>query len=334
MVKYINVCKVASDSYRSSGSQGSDGRKQTTQTFTQEFLVKALKNRRGDAYDGNPEEISPASIACNSLLPVVNKTAFYDAASGIIHPYAICTSKDIKRRSDNPLFFDVSCSYTTSPGDTEDCSIMTKYVNTPQDLPVQVTAAVSGKDFVLYSDHSPGGDQCWKFEEVDEQYPTPVVTQRPFLTLNIQQYELYLSYQDMMDRSFVVNASTWKGQSARKWRCQVVNVSEIDVQTQAGVQTWAKVSYQVILGNDGYYTATNNWEDIGWDVAIPGLSSTYKSAAGNIEYFVHPNTNIRKIGMIEPDGPNEGDAYFGSRPLYKEHQRYESVNFDTFLQSF
>ena len=329
----IEVCKVASDSYRSSGSQGSDGRRQTTQSFTQTFLVKAVKNKQGELLDGNPEQISPASIACNSLLPIVNKTAFYDPASGVIHPYALCTSKDIKRRSENPFLFDVTCNYTTSPGDTEDCSILAKYVQAPQDLSPQVTAAVSGKDNVIYSDYSASSKQCFKFKEIDEQYPTPVVTQRPFLTLNVQQYEYSLSYQDMMDRSFVVNDGQWQGQSARKWRCNVVNVSEIDVQTQMGPQTWAKVSYQIILGNNGYYSNPTTWQDIGWDQAVPGIATKYVDAAGDVQYFVHNGTSIRKVGLIDVTSGTALADQTGL-PQYITHPRYESVDFDTFIQAF
>lgn len=332
----IEVCKVASDSYRASGSQGSEGKRQTTQNFTQTFLVKAVKNKRGELYDGNPDEISPASIGCNSLLPIVNKTAFYDPSSGVMHPYALCTSKDIKRRSDNPFLFDVTCNYSTQPGDTEDCSVMVKYVSAPQDLSPQVTVGVSGKDQVLYEDYD--GNNCWKFDGIDEEYPTPVITQRPFLTLNIQQYEYSVSYQDILDRSFKVNSDAWGGFGAEDWRVNVVNVSEIDVQTLAGPQTWAKATYQVILGNYGYFDLSNNWVDIGWDQAIPRIATKYVELDGGgnpdpdrVLYFTHGGTSVRRVGNINADGTKSSNQ---DRHGYNRHRRYGSVNFSTFLRNF
>lgn len=332
MTVNITVCKTASDSYRSNGSQGSDGARKTVQNFTQTFLVKAVKNKRGDPYDGPAEDISPAAIACNSEFPQVNRTAFFDAASGVIHPYAICTSKDIKRRSDNPYMFDVTCNYATQAGDTEDCAIMAKYVSAPTDLPVQVTASVQGRDEVIYADFGTSKEQCWQFEEVGEEYPVPVVTQNPFLTLSIQQYELYLSYSDMMDRSFVVNDSVWQGHGAGKWRIVCKAASEVEVKTMFGKAVWAKVTYEAVLGNYGYYNSTGTRTDIGWKQAIPMIASKYVDANGEVVPFTWAGTSVRRVGNID----SNGNIYNGGtgRPLYKTHERYRSKNFTTFMQPF
>jgi hypothetical protein len=335
----FEVCKVGDDSYRVSGTTGQGSSRNTTQTFTQTYLVKTL-DPDGDLYTGNPSEINTAIVGQAEGLPTVQKSIYYDSDSGLIHPYAVCTSKDVKRRREAPMVFDVTCSFSAK---LETESLSNQIVKDPTDIAPEVTVSLSGKDRVLYQDFgsneesrtAPAGvEQSWMFEGIDLQYPSPVVTQIPLLTLTISQYENYVSFNDIMNRSFKLNETQWQGQPAGFWRLAVKNVSEVDIQTQSGKVNWAKVTYEAILSNDGYYTQAGVWEKTGWEAQIPLIAPKYVAgvpfAAGTVLKFVGTNSEP-KMGFINADGTDDAAA---TRPKYKFHNRSETIEFSEYLQDF
>jgi hypothetical protein len=322
----FSVCKVGDDSYRVSGSTGQGNSRNTTQNFTQTYLVKAT-NADGSLYSGNPSEINTAIVGQADGLPTVQKSIYYDADSGTIHPYAVCTGKDIKRRRDAPMLFDVSCTFQSK---TETESMDNETVNEPTDIRPEVTVSVSGKDRVLYQDLETG-DQSYLFPGIKLQYPAPVVTQVPLLTLTISQYESYVSYAQILDRSFKVNSTAWQGFDAGFWRLVVKNVSEVDIQTQLGTVTWAKVTYEASLSNDGFYNESGTFTPTGWKAQIPCIAPKFVNAAGNIQKFVDPNTSEPFMGFISK---TSGLLYGGSKPQYITHTRYKTLDFNTIIQAF
>ena len=87
-----SVCKVGDDSYRVSGSTGQGNSRNTTQNFTQNYIVKVL-DPDGKLYTGNPSEINTAIVGQAQGLHTVQKSIKYDADSGTTHPYAVCTGE-------------------------------------------------------------------------------------------------------------------------------------------------------------------------------------------------------------------------------------------------
>ena len=322
----FSVCKVGDDSYRVSGSTGQGNSRNTTQNFTQTYLVKAT-NADGSLYSGNPSEINTAIVGQADGLPTVQKSIYYDADSGTIHPYAVCTGKDIKRRRDAPMLFDVSCTFQSK---TETESMDNETVTEPTDIRPEVTVSVGGKDRVLYQDLDTG-DQSYLFPGIKLQYPAPVVTQVPLLTLTISQYESYVSYAQILDRSFKVNSTAWQGFAAGLWRLVVKNVSEVEIQTQLGTATWAKVTYEATLSNDGFYDENGTWQLTGWKAQIPCIAPKFVNAAGDIQKFVDPNTSEPFMGFISS---TSGLLYGGSKPQYITHTRYETLDFNSIIQAF
>jgi len=321
-----SVCKVGDDSYRVSGSTGQGNSRNTTQNFTQTYIVKVL-DPDGKLYTGNPSEINTAIVGQAQGLPTVQKSIYYDADSGTIHPYAVCTGKDVKRRRDAPMVFDVSCSFQSK---TETENMDNETVTQPTDIRPEVTVSVSGKDRVLYQDLETG-NQSYLFPGIKLQYPAPVVTQVPLLTLTISQYESYVSYAQILARSFKVNSANWQGFGAGFWRLVVKNVSEVDIQTQLGTVTWAKVTYEATLSNDGFYDESGTWQLTGWKAQIPCIAPKFKNAAGDIQKFVDPNTSEPFMGFINK---NSGLLYGGSNPQYITHTRYETLDFNSIIQAF
>ena len=322
----FSVCKVGDDSYRVSGSTGQGNSRNTTQNFTQTYLVKAT-NADGSLYSGNPSEINTAIVGQAHGLPTVQKSIYYDSDSGTIHPYAVCTGKDIKRRRDAPMLFDVSCTFQSK---TETESMDNETVTEPTDIRPEVTVSVGGKDRVLYQDLDTG-DQSYLFPGIKLQYPAPVVTQVPLLTLTISQYESYVSYAQILDRSFKVNSTAWQGFAAGLWRLVVKNVSEVEIQTQLGTATWAKVTYEATLSNDGFYDESGTWQLTGWKAQIPCIAPKFVNAAGDIQKFVDPNTSEPFMGFISS---TSGLLYGGSKPQYITHTRYETLDFNSIIQAF
>lgn len=322
----FSVCKVGDDSYRVSGSTGQGNSRNTTQNFTQTYLVKAT-NADGSLYSGNPSEINTAIVGQANGLPTVQRSIYYDPDAGVIHPYAICTGKDVKRRRDAPMLFDVSCTFQSK---TETESMDNETVTAPTDIRPEVTVSVGGKDRVLYQDLDTG-DQAYLFPGIKLQYPAPVVTQVPLLTLTISQYESYVSYAQILNRSFKVNSTNWQGFAAGLWRLVVKNVSEVEIQTQLGTTTWAKVTYEASLSNDGFYDESGTWQLTGWKAQIPCIAPKFKNAAGDIQKFVDPNTSEPFMGFISK---TSGLLYGGSKPQYITHTRYETLDFNSIIQAF
>ena len=321
-----SVCKVGDDSYRVSGSTGQGNSRNTTQNFTQTYIVKVL-DPDGKLYTGNPSEINTAIVGQADGLPTVQKSIYYDADSGTIHPYAVCTGKDVKRRRDAPMVFDVTCSFQSK---TETESMDNETVTQPTDIRPEVTVSVSGKDRVLYQDLDTG-DQSYLFPGIKERYPAPVVTQVPLVTLTISQYESYVSYAQILDRSFKVNSATWQGFGAGLWRLAVKNVSEVDIQTQLGTVTWAKVTYEATLSKDGFYDESGTWQVTGWKAQIPLIAPKFADVGpNNIRKFVHADTSEPYMGFIDTDGT----LYSGTNPKYITHTRYETLDFNTIIQAF
>ena len=322
----FDVCKVGDDSYRVSGTTGQGNSRNTTQTFTQTYLVKAL-DPNGDLYTGNPSEINTAIVGQAEGLPTVQKSIYYDSDSGVIHPYAVCTSKDVKRRREAPMVFDVTCSFSAK---LETESLSNQVVKEPTDIAPEVTVSVSGKDRVLYQDLDTG-DQSYLFPGIKLEYPAPVVTQVPLLTLTISQYENFVSYQDILDRSYKVNETSWQGKDAGLWRLLVKNVSEVDIQTQSGTVNWAKVTYEAVLSVDGFYDPNNTWVETGWKAQIPCIAPKFVNAAGDIQKFVDPDTSEPFMGFISK---TTGLLTGLSRPDFITHTRYETLEFNDYIQAF
>ena len=337
----FSVCKVGDDSYRVSGSTGQGNSRNTTQNFTQTYLVKAT-NADGSLYSGNPSEINTAIVGQADGLPTVQKSIYYDADSGTIHPYAVCTGKDIKRRRDAPMLFDVSCTFQSK---TETESLDNKTVSQPTDIRPEVTVSLSGKDKVLYSDFGTDfptssarttSEQCWMFENIKLQYPSPVVTQLPLLTFTISQYEASVTYAQIMQRSYKLNETSWQGFDKGFVRLVVKNVSEVDIQTQLGPVTWAKVTYEAIFNNDGYYEQDGTtWTPTGWEAQIPMIAPKYydQPAVGppKIRKFLDDETGEPYMGFLDVD---EDADFTATRPRFRTHKRYEVIEFSDFRQDF
>ena len=337
----FDVCKTGDDGYQVSGTTGKGSSRNSTQTFTQTYLVKVLDDD-GMLYSGNPAHISAAQVGLAPGLPIVQRTVYRDDDAGVFHPYALCMSKDVKRRREQPALFDVSCTFKTTSMETEFAG--TDQVQEPTDISPEVIVSTASSEKVLYGDYF--GDQCFMWKHTREWFNRPVTRDFPLLTLTVTQYEKYISYQDILNRSYVTNLGNFKGYDTDHWRMIVKNVSEVVIPTSSGDQEWAKVTYEISKGANGYYEwryamgdntyVEEGWKDIGWRTEIPAIASKYIDDNGKVQRFADEDTSERYLGKIDPSTNQKLPDEFQTSEviLYDYFTPYDSIDFSEFLQDF
>ena len=312
-------------SYRSSGSYGQGGARLSQQTIEQTYHVHAEPLGTEEPHDTN-EHI----VGClYNLLPVTMKSVYYDSDSGLVNPYALCTSKSINRNKDNPWLFEAKCTFQTKSLETENCTVQGSTLATPTDVSPEVTVSVGSTSRVLYQDLDTG-EQSFMYPEIDVRYTNPVQTDVPNLTLTINQYEVAVSYAQILERSYVTNSSAYGGFAAGMWRCIVKNVSDVDVQvSETTTFNWARVTYEVSLSQDGYYD-NGSFVNSGWAHQVPLIAPKYKDGSGDVVPFLHPSGEP-KMGFITSSGTEKTGA--NNFPDYILHRKYRTANFSSFLQA-
>lgn len=312
-------------SYRSSGSHGQGGARLSQQTIEQTYHVHAVPNSTQE-----PNETNEHIVGClYGLLPITMKSIYYDPDSGVINPYALCTSKSITRNKDNPWLFEAKCTFQTKSLETENCTVAGSSVTAPTDITPEVTVSVGSTSRVLYQDLD-DGSQCYMYPEIGVRYTNPVQTDIPNLTLTISQYETAVTYAQILARSYVTNSAAYAGFGIGMWRCIVKNVSEVDVQVSESVTyNWARVTYEVSLSQDGYYSNGSTFVNTGWLHQVPLIAPKYKDSGGDIVPFLH-DSGEPKMGFITSAGLEKTGST--THPDYLTHRKYRTANFGTFLQ--
>ena len=338
----FEVKLLSEGSYSSQGSYGQGGARQSTQSIQQKYLVEAIppdgKGAQGQ-HDGlnDPDLMTEHYVGCAyqgsppaPILPTVMGSVWYDPNTGLINPYAICMGKTIKRDTQNPYLFRADCNFKTKALETENCTVTASSISQATDISPEITVSVGGQPRVLYQDLA-NGNQCFMYDGIKERFAAPVTTDIPNMTLTISQYETAVSYAQILQRSYVTNSANYGGFGAGMWRCKVSNVSNVDVQTSAGVATWARVTYEVTLSQDGYYDPSGSFQLTGWKHQVPLIASQYLSDTDDEEGkpFLYEKTGLPKMGMIDSDGTKATNQ---DKPDYLTFTKYRSIDFTTFLQ--
>jgi hypothetical protein len=274
--------------------------------------------------------VTEAQVACQSSLPKVGYSSFYSAVTGDVLYNAVCTGKNVTRSTKNKNLFSISVTYKTEPLDAEVCTGTP--VSTLAELPVTVSAAISGKDRVLYTDYN--DKQCMRFDKIKTLFDQPIVTQDPILTLTISQFESGISYSTMQDRSFLVNDSAYNGDAAGLWRCIMTSAVEQEVQLASGPVTAVKATYQVQKNESFYTTPAGAQVTTGWDQQVPLVSPKYLDDDDNIVVFSDETSGESLVDYIELDGTKRAYTEGGAddRPDYTSFQNYKRGSF-SFLQA-
>lgn len=345
----FEVCKTGDEGYQVSGTTGKGSSRNTTQSFSQTYLVKAIGSD-GQLLKDNLSQVAAAQAGLADGLPIVQRTVYRNDDAGVFHPYAICMSKDVKRRKDQPALFDVTCTFKTTSMETEFAG--TEQVQSPEDLSPEVVVSTGEDEVVLYSDTL--GHQCYRFGVTKEWFQRPVTAKYPVLTLTVTQYEKYISYADIQNRSYRTNEKPFQGFDHNFWLIVVKNVSEVVIPTASGDQEWAKVTYEIKLSGQKYYEmaldpdqggiVAGDLAPVGWIDLVPGIASKYVHE-GKIKRFADEETSERYLGRIftnpgSPfdnlpiDGPDTNSNVSDNFVNYYFFYPYEQIDFSDFLRDF
>lgn len=317
--------ETSGSSFSVSGSVA-DGRSKVSQSMTRTFLVLTSA---GDFHD-----VNEVQVGCLSSLPVVNRSTWVSPDGLMFMPFAVCRSKSVSRNSSNPFLFEVSCEYETGDSDGEQCAAVPP--TTIDEIAPQVTANVGSYDRVLYTDKA--GKQCWQFEGTGTPFSNPVMEKIPTLQLVIEQFEASITYEQMLERSFKTNSSTYRNKGKGLWLIGAVKAVEQTVQLAGGEANVVKVTYPVSLSERFFYppgkaVAEGNKTIYGHETVVPLVDTSYFE---NGEVLPRFSENGGKVisGYINEDGTKREPANdVDKRPDYLRFKSFDSINFGSFLQA-
>lgn len=321
-------CETRTSSYSSSATLAKGGKPTTVITTVNQTFRCIVR--------GTTAAVSDAQVACQDALPKVGFSNFYSAATGQVLYNAICVSKNVTRNKSNKYVFDITCTFKTQPLDAEVC--LGNPVTELVDIGPTVQASISGRDRVLYTDYD--DKACSRFDGTKMMFNIPVVGQDPVLTLTISQFEAGISYNTMMNRSYIVNDSLYGGTGAGTWRCVMTSAVEQEVQLAAGPITAVKATYQV-QQNLSFYKGLTTGTKIttGWEQLVPLVSTHFCTRNGNgdvagIFSFADVTSGEKVTDYIHHDGERRAYAEGGAddRPDYLSFENYPKASF-SFLQA-
>jgi hypothetical protein len=329
---YLDIKETLETSFSIKGSKSSAGKSLVNHTAKKQFRVEMRRSFSFESLQFG--DVTEGHVACDPRLPVVNRSTWYSSLTGLSMPFAVCTSKDVTRDSKNGNIFTVTCNFETGPIETEQCTAAPPA--NAEEIQPEVSIEIGSYDRVLYSDKN--GVQCWKLP-TGSPFQTPVTETIPTLRLTITQFEPFVTYEEILERSFKTNSSTYRTKDAGLWLIGAVKATEQDVTFADGsVNTLAKVTYPIMLSERYFYPpgvdATDaNKTVYGHDHVHP-LVDTYKlDAAGGDPEPITKGGNVT-TGYINTDGTlREPAAANEERPDYLRFRTQDEIDFSTFLQA-
>jgi hypothetical protein len=330
---YLDICETLETSFSIKGSKSSAGKSLVNHTAKKTYLAVMRKSFSFEQMQFG--DITEGHVACDPRLPVVNRSTWYSSLTGLSMPFAVCTSKDVTRDSKNGNAFTVTCNFETGPIETEQCTAAPP-ANAGEIQP-EVSIEVGSYERVLYADKD--GEQCWKLP-TGSPFQSPVTETIPTLRLTITQFETFVTFEEILERSFKTNSATYRSKDAGLWLIGAVKATEQDVTFADGsVNTLAKVTYPIMLSERFFYPpgvdATDANKTVYGHDHVQPLVDTYKldAAGGDPEPITGDNGNVT-TGYINTDGTlREPAAANEERPDYLRFRTQDEIDFSTFLQA-
>ncbi len=340
----IEIKETLETSFSIRGTKSSGGKDMVNHSATKGYRAVVKKGTFGiNSFD----EVTEAQIACDTRLPVVNRTTWYSNRTGVSMPYAVCNSKNVKRDSSHGNIFYITCNFETGPIETEQCTATPP--SSADDIQPEVSIEIGSYERVMFQDKD--GKQCWRLAGTNSPFQNPVSELIPTFSLTITQFEPFVTYEQILERSFKVNSGTYRTKDAGMWMIGAVKATEQDVTlADNSVATLAKVTYPIILSERYYYEP---------GVTAVEANRTYyghKKTHPLVDSFeVHPVSN-EIIPLTDPNRPGNvttGYIYRGDegggvvageqrfvvagsdddRPDYMEFRSQDEIDFTTFLKA-
>ena len=260
--------------------------------------------------------VSPFDVAAAPGVPRVNETVYY--RNGLIIPWLVCRSKNVRRDPQNLGVWHVQCRYDTgNANDTQEGN------NAPITPPASLTAitprvesSLGEVQRVLYTDKSETAKAC--LTPTENMFDQPFVERLATLQLRITQYEASITYEQMMERKLKVNEDTYRTKVRYSWLITEVEASEVTVQLAGGPTVAALVTYTLELSPLLY-----GWKDERALLDTHHYLNGKKIAYKDDELATYTICKVNNVGvLIDQD----------DLPEYDRWETYDTIDFGTFLQ--
>jgi len=266
MALTYDVCQLRDTGY-TANANNSEGKKSCQIGLTQKYLV-TVTDPANPSF--GPDDVTDVHVAYAPGIPLVNYHTWYDSATGIGIPMAVCNSKTVTRSTVNGTVFTVTCSYRTENGKQSQSQESENPANpepqpppeTPSDIDPVVTRSVVGRDIVLhdavaYQDNdTPAKGTTLNPESISTRYlpvdnatrtnaalaainlkndvSVPVTRKQAMLQFTITQFEEDVTDADMLDRTYKANMLAWRGFPAKSAMITSMNAVEQSIKIDDG----------------------------------------------------------------------------------------------------
>lgn len=289
--------EILGEKRNGSAKLNQDGRNGLSFSSTVEFLVVASDK------NVTREEV----LLLTPGLPVV----------GLLYGplFATCTSKSATRRTDHPLYWDVTCEFETSreqqrqdpnnPSDDPTTWIpvfkVDSFISKPRIVTVDKTPAAAGNvNFALNGPYKITNSARQPFEE-------PLTVNRLLAQFSFVQFEnASQSLDDIMARNETVNETAFAGFGARTL---LLNLTGAELGYYGGYPAW-RCTYQVTYDNETH------------DVELLDVGSCYltggTTATGDQVPYKDKLGSYRIVGNLNGTGGQATDAATLTFRIYEE----------------
>jgi len=345
------VCQLRDTGYTAS-SNNTGGLKSVQIGFTAKYLVKV-------SGASDPNDISDLQVAYAPGIPLVNYNTYYHAASGLGYPLAVCSSKTVKRLSENGNVFHVDVTFQTDPQqgggkNTEVPSDADPVLSPPPlvttDITPQVSFALTDVTTVLST--APGYDQSdvpLKTPNVVStdilpsvngklgvKFETPVTKRNANVTLTITQFESTWDIDSLLDRGYKVNDAAWGVDGAKLWMITGINAVKQSVTVDDGAggtaeEEWYRVTYTLERNDYSVSAVVGGVETslfVGHQTALP-LYSTHYLDTNQVPQRFLSESGEPMVGKVDADGDPLADQT--DPPHYVRFDTVDEISF-SFLQ--
>lgn len=269
----------------------------------------------------NVSDIDAYNVLTANGIPIVNRTV-YEVGNKFI-PYVLCRNKSCRPHPDRQTRWIVSAQFESSikSNNSETGNTPIAKPTSLADIAPRVVPILGETQKVLYQDKSDTSVDCAR-TPAGNWWSEPVLERIPTLALQITQYESYVTYEQLLERKFKVNQSSYRGQPPYDWLIQDVQPTEVTVPLASGSVQAVQMTYIVEHSPHLY----------GWKVDRALIDSQYLTDVADktsSKLFQNKEPGSRSIGFITAAGGKRADQE--GTPDYIQYESYDRIEFDDFL---
>lgn len=264
-------------------------------------------------------QINAYDILAADGVPVVNRT-IYEVDNKFI-PFVLCRSKSCQPHANSQTRWIVNAQFESSikANQNEQDNVPIDKPASIFDIAPRVVPILGETQEVLYRDKQDPPVECARTPS-GNFWSEPIVERIPVLALQITQYESYISYQELLNRSLKVNKSEYRGAPQYQWLIQKIEPTEVTVPLSSGSVKAVQLTY----------TIEHSPRTHGWKIDRALIDSQFKTAGGEIKLFSNDTPGSRSLGFITETGLKRASQT--GVPSSIQYESYDRIEFNDFLQ--